>query len=268
VQPLAVAKAVRAPWVTLPRFSPHGPIVFFEARPLLLVASSLRLHAFGNASPTAQILIGLEGIAIVMAFLVLAWRMIEASDRETRLGRLTSARHLGLGGDIFFRILLFTLPISAAALVFYPLGQDAFYIVLGIDGITFLQITGVMPIWNSFLAAVIFMMMLNNEKRGGCSLVKAIGALVINILWIGPAIVIVAACLISLDFIQDPLQRWISLYVQTAETTAPFKNFVMLIYLFGFAVVRLWATVGILTFALRKFNERKRLREEVSRTLT
>ena len=256
------AKAVEAPWITLPRFSPYGPFIVFETLPLLLFASVLRFASFGNGWPTGPILMSAEAFAIVLAFIVATWRMIETTDHETRLGHLDLAKHFGLGGDIFFRLAALTLGVFIVA---FALGfrQFAHTVLIGIDGVTFHQGVGFIPIWSSFVAVLMFVMVLNNEKFGSCSIRKAFSRLGSELDWTGSAFAVLAVCLVSFDQVQSLVRYLVYLFAQTSEPQI-IKNCVLLFYLFAFAVTRLWLIVTVLSVALRKHNERARLRKNVA----
>lgn len=120
-----------------------------------------------------------------------------------------------------------------------------------------------LPIWNSAIAAILFMMMLNNERLGTCSIVRAFKTLAADFLWTGPAFVALAVCLISAGYIQSLVRYFVYLFWQTTEPLY-IKQFVWIFYMLVFAVARLWLCVAILTFALRRFNEWTRLREQAA----
>jgi hypothetical protein len=70
--------------------------------------------------------------------------------------------------------------------------------------------------------------------------------------WLLPAIVVVAAMQFGLNTVQGVARGAVYVFWQTSPSPQAVKNLVYFVFVFGFAAVRLWLTLAILTFALRE----------------
>jgi hypothetical protein len=248
-------EAVQPRQIELPQFS-YGPFILFEALPWLLIATVLRFVAFDKGSLIQVPFMILESFAIFLAFLLAARRMVEITDSQTRLGYLSFAKQLNLARDIVCRIFLLLFAVAFAAFV-VGAHKTAPYLLLGLDGIAFDQASRVGMIWSSALAAIVFLMVLNAEKSNPSTVTNALGELARRAVWMVPAIIAVALLQIGLNYIQSLVRGLIFLLVQTSASQE-IKNFVFFFFVFGFASIRLWATLAILALALRESYRRSK----------
>jgi hypothetical protein len=98
---------------------------------------------------------------------------------------------------------------------------------------------------------MVFLMLIDAEANGKPSLPRAMRALVQHWRCVLPAIALVAMMQIVLSFVQGQARYLVWLTWQHAGPTLVMK-FVYFGFVFGFATIRLWVTLAILTFALRE----------------
>ena len=70
--------------------------------------------------------------------------------------------------------------------------------------------------------------------------------------WLVPAILAAAALQFGLSFVQGEVRLPLLIWWKTAVEPQAVKNLVYVFFIFCFAAIRLWATLAVLTFALRK----------------
>jgi hypothetical protein len=241
----------------LPRFS-YGPFILFESLPWLLVATTLRFVSFDKQLPFQVLSSILESFAIFLAFLVAARRVLEITDIKTRLEFLSFAKQFNLAQLVVGRI--FVLLFAVCAVVFV-LGayETAPFLLLGLDGIAFDQVTRAGMVWSSVLAAIIFLMVKNIEESKSSTIVNALKELARRALWMVPAIIVVAIVQFGLNYIQGLVRGLVYMYGQTSASQHA-KNFVFFVFVFAFASGRLWLTLAILGLGLRESYRRGRSR--------
>ncbi len=243
------AEAIERTQFEMPRFS-YGPFILFESLPWLLVATSLRFVSFGRPMPIQVVSLILESFAVFFAFLLAARRAMEMTDIKTKLEFLSFAKQFNFARHVVGRVFLL---LFAAAAVVFILGahETAPYLLLGFDGIAFDQATLVGMIWSSVLASIVFLMVRNIEDRVPPTIVHALRELARRSLWMVPAIAVVALLLFGLSAVQGWVRQLVYLYGQT--TASPHaKNFVLFVFVFGFASVRMWLTLAVLALGLRE----------------
>ena len=224
---------------------------FLEAVPWLMLASAMRFYAFGAGGLAALIATAISNLAVFLAFLLAARRMIEWTGGATRLGHIDIRDQLALGQKILNRVLLLLIGMVALA---FALGfkTTALYFLLGFDGIAFDQASKTGMVWSAFLAAMVYLMLIAAEQSGAPSLAGAIREFLARWRWMLPAIGLVALAHIALSFAQGHARYLLFLAWQQPFAPMPVMNIVYFTFVFGFASIRLWATLAILTFALRE----------------
>ena len=248
--PVAAAKSQPQSFkISLPNVS-YGPFRLLEAVPWLMFASALRFASYGK-SLLMVISFVLEAIALFLAFLLAARRMIEFTDGHTGLGKLTFAEQMRLAR----RVLLYVGALLFGAMVLVYLAgahQVAPSMLLGFDGIAFDQFSKAGMVWSSMLAAIVFLMVVRVGADEPVSLLDALKELQARANWLLPAIVVVAAMLFGMTAIQGMARTAVFLFWQTSAAPQSIKNIVYFVFVFGFAALRLWLVLAILTFALRQ----------------
>jgi hypothetical protein len=238
--------------IELPNVS-YGPFRLFEAVPWLMLASAIRFVSYGNGG---KVVVGLvfSAFALFLAYLLAARRMIEFADGRTELGKLTFRQQLSMAR----RILSYGLVLSLiAGLALIPFGAHKLspHLLMGIDGIAFDQFSKTGMVWSSILAAIMLLLVVKADVRGKFSIRElwdTLQELVARSSCLFPAIVAVAAMQFGLSAIQGVARGWVYVFWQTSEVPQNVKNLVYFAFVFGFATLRLWLTLAILTFALRE----------------
>ena len=246
--PKAVALAA-AP-VHVPTLS-YGPFRLMEAAPWLMLASAMRIIAVVVHGLVGLLAAVCSDIAIFLAFLLAARRMIELADGRTALGRLSFTEQLILARRVLVPVILMMLAV-AMALAVLGARWTALQLLYGVDGIAFDQYSAVGMSWSAFLAAVILLMVLRAEAGGDATLPAALKELWQRAACMGPAIVAVAAADIGLSVVQGMVRAVVYAFWHVPGSPQLMRTLVFVLFVFGFASLRLWVTLAILTFGLRE----------------
>lgn len=235
---------------SLPRIS-FGPFRFIEALPWLVLAAAMRVIAFGNPILAIPALV-MANIAVLHAFLVVAQRSIELADGETRLGELDPAQQFALSKSILGRIALLMFA-AAAALLAAGYASLAPYMMDGIDGMAFDQWTDAGKFWSAAIAALILLMLVDAERNGGrIRLFRAAGEFAGRGLWMVPTVIILGVVYLGLGIGQGWVRNAIWNFWQVSSLHQLLKNLIFFVFIFSFAMLRLWVTLLILTFGLKQ----------------
>jgi hypothetical protein len=242
--------------IALPRQRPlpqvsFWPIRFLEALPWLVLAAAMRVIVFGGG-PMAFPAIIVATIAVLHAFLVVTQRSIELTHGQTNLGELDFGEQSRLSLAILWRIgllmVVITLAISMAG--YRSLAST---MMLGIDGMAFDQLTEVGKFWSASIAALILLIIVNAERdRGQVNFVKAVGELARRARWAGAAIMVLGLVYLGLGFGQGLVRSAIWYFWQTSSSSQFVKNLIYFVFIFSFAMLRLWVTLLILTYGLKQ----------------
>jgi hypothetical protein len=237
-----------------PRTSPQvsfGPFRFLETLPWLVLAAAMRVVAFGGG-PIALPAILIASIAVLHAFLVMAQRSIELNDGQTSLGELDFAEQSRLTRTILWQIgrLMFM-----AALVTYAVGFKSFapYVLGGIDGIAFDLVSEFGKFWSALIAALILMMIVDAERNSGAvNLLRGMREFLQRGAWYFAAVLFLGVAYLGLSFGQGLVRSLIWNFWQTSAVSQSMKNLLYFVFIFGFAMLRLWMGLAILTYGLKQ----------------
>lgn len=238
----------------------YGPFRLMEAVPWLMFASAMRIVAVTGGIITLLALV-CSTIAIFLAFLLAARRMIELTDGETGLGRLNFQEQMKLAQKVLGPVVILML------VVCFALGTagarlPAMIALNGVDGIAFDQHGFAGMGWSAFLAAVMLVMILRAESTGGTTIFDAFRELWLRSMCMVPAIVAVTAAHIALSVVQGMARIGVYQFWHTVGPPQFLRTVVFVVFVFGFASVRLWVTLAILTFALRESYRRGHVSSE------
>lgn len=227
----------------------YGPFRQIGALPWLMVAATMRVIAFfGGLIALPAIIIA--DIALLLAFVIVTWRMIEVSEGRTSLGALGFSEQTGMVRSVLPRVFGLLVAATVAAATF-RLGQPG-ELMLGFDGIAFDQRTDPGRLWSAFLAALVLLMILQVDDAVKPKLSTALRQFWRRAAWLVPGVLAVAAT----SFLLHPVQSWFRLLIRDvwlAEGVATsLKVLLSFSYVVIFATIRLWLTVAILVFALRQ----------------
>lgn len=228
-----------------------GPLRFVEALPWLILAAALRVFAFG-AGPIAIVAIALANIAILQAFILVAQRSIELAHGQTNLESLQVTEQLRISRAILGRMALLMIA-GAAALSLAGGTSFAPVLLLGVDGMAFDQSSTIGKFWSATTAALVLLMVVGaDENQGKVCFGAAVGEFLQRWVWLGASILCLGAIYVGLSFGQGMVRNAIWTYWQTSSHSQFVKNLVFFVFIFSFAMLRLWITLLILTFGLKQ----------------
>jgi hypothetical protein len=235
---------------SLPQVS-FGPFRFLEALPWLVMAAAMRVIAFGGGAVAFPAIV-VAAVAVLHAFLVVAQRSIELNDGQTGIGELDFAEQFRLSRAVLWRIALL---MFAVACVLLATGYTSFapHVMDGLDGMAFDQWTDIGKFWSAFIAALILLMIVDAERHHGeVSFVRALGELARRGPWIGAAVLALGAVYFGLGLGQGWVRSAIWNFWQVSSASQFIKNLIYFVFIFSFAMLRLWITLLILTFGLKQ----------------
>jgi hypothetical protein len=228
-----------------------GPFRFFEAMPWLVLAASMRVIAFNNPYIAIPAIV-LASIAVLHAFLVVTQRSIELAQGQTNLGALAFAEQSRLTRAILWRIGLVMLVASLAVLA---AGNASFApnMMNGLDGMAFDQSTGIGKFWSAAIAALTLLMIVGAERNKGQVLFwEAAAEFARRSLWLVPAVIALGILYLGLGVGQGLIRNALWHFYQTSTMHPLIKNLIFFVFIFGFAMLRLWVTLLVLTWGLKQ----------------
>jgi hypothetical protein len=244
---IALRKQLQRP---LPQVS-FGPFRFLEALPWLVLPAAMRVIAFGGGAVAFPAIV-VTSIAVLHAFLVVAQRSIELNDGQTNLGELDFAEQFRLSRAVLWRIALL---MFAAGCTLLAAGYTSFApnMMDGLDGMAFDQWTDAGKFWSATIAALILLMIVDAERnRGRVSFFRAIGEFARRSLWIGAAVMVLGVVYLGLGLGQGWVRSAIWNFWQVSSSSQFIKNLIYFVFIFSFAMLRLWVTLLILTYGLKQ----------------
>jgi hypothetical protein len=227
-----------------------GPLRLLPALPWLILAAAMRVIAFtgGPAALPAQIV---AATAVLVAFLVTAQRCIETSGGATGLGELSLTEQLKLSLSVLWRIGLLLIAASLA-LTFTPYAKLGPHLMSGLDGIAFDQFTDLGRFWSGVIAVLVLLMVVGAERKDGrVAFFPAVAEFARRGLWLGTAVLVLGVVAILLSFGQEFVRGIIWTFWQTSSASQFIKNLVYFVFIFSFAMLRLWITLSIVSFGLK-----------------
>ncbi|WP_246799608.1 hypothetical protein [Bradyrhizobium sp. CCBAU 51753] len=229
-----------------------GPFRPFPALPWLIMAAALRIVAYGKGAGLALPAIVLADVSVLLAFFATARRSIQAAGGQSSLGDLSLAEQIRLSLSILWRV---TLVMAAATLAAAGLGFTTFApnLMAGLDGMAFDQFTDAGRYWSAAIAALVLMIIVHAEANAGrVELFAAVRALAQHAFWLAIAVLALGTVNIALGLGQGLVRNAIWQFWQTSPVSEPVKSVVYFTFIFSFAMLRLWITLSILTFGLKR----------------
>ena len=228
-----------------------GPFRPLPALPWLVMATAIRIVAYGKPGLILPAMV-LAGACVLLAFFATARDSIQASGGRSSLGELTLGEQTRLSLSIWWRI---TLVMAVATIGTAAIGFTSFApnLMAGIDGMAFDQFTHLGRFWSAAIAALVLLIIVNAESNGGrVALFAAAKDFGRHALWLGAAVLVLGTVNIALGYGQELVRNAIWQFWQTSTTSQPFKSVIYVVFIFGFAMLRLWITLTILTFGLKQ----------------
>ena len=228
-----------------------GPFRLLQALPWLVMAAAMRVIAFGGGAVALPAIV-VADLAVLQAFLATATRSIEAEGGQTGLGDLDYLEQFQLMRVVLWRIAGLMIAV-AMALLLAGFTKTAPHMLNGIDGMAFDQHTAVGKFWSAFVAAVILLILVGAEQNNGkVALFAALREFGRRWYWLGGAVVVLGIAYLGLGLVQGFVRSAIWNFWQTSEASQFMKNLIYFVFIFGFAMLRLWMTLFILTFGLKQ----------------
>jgi hypothetical protein len=228
-----------------------GPFRFLEAVPWLVLAASMRVIAF-NSPFIAIPAIVLASIAILHAFLVVTQRSVELAHGQTSLSALDFTEQFRLTRAILWRLglLMIGASVAAAAAGYTSLAP---HMMTGLDGMAFDQFTAIGKFWSAAVAALTLLMIVGAERNEGkVRFCEAAAEFARRGLWLGAAVIALGIILLGLGLGQGLIRNALWHFYQTAPYSPLIKNLTYFVFIFGFATLRLWVTLLVLTWGLKQ----------------
>ena len=227
-----------------------GPYLLLGTVPWLLLATATRMHGRHTEGGLGLLVLLIAQFALFIAFLVASNRMIRLFGGSTALDRLSFNEQFALGRGIIWRLLGLFLAANLLA-VWAGMGKlTAAFLWFGFDGIAFDWHRNILLLWSPLVAVIAYLMVV--EKGAGRE--PGFGSVLRQMRdrwrYLLPAMLAIMA----LQIVSNTIQHFAGfimepLYVQLTLSVP--KNLMYLGFFFCFAYIRLWATVAILTYALR-----------------
>jgi len=235
--------------LTLPSVS-YGPFRQIGAVPWLLLAAFMRVVAFGGGAMALPAIV-IADVALLLAFVIVTWRMVLMSHGRTGLRELKFPQQLKMARSvllpIFGLLIAATIVAGGSGLVERP--SEFMY---GFDGVAFDQRTNQGRLWSAFVAALVLLMVLQVDEASKPSLFRAARQFWRHAAWLVPAVCLVA----TVSMLLHPVQGWFRMLISQIWFGEGAPRDVKLLLFFSyvviFATIRLWLTVAILIFALRQ----------------
>ena len=228
-----------------------GPFRLLSALPWLVLAAAMRVIAFGGGAVALPAII-VANLAVLQAFLATATRSIEAEGGQTGFGHLDFTEQFQLMRVVLWRIVGLMLAATAAlaAAGFTGMAPDMLY---GIDGMAFDQHSVTGKFWSAFIAALVLLILIGAERnRGRVGLFAALREFARRWYWLGGAVLVLAIAYLGLSVVQGWVRSAIWNFWQTSEASQFIKNLIYFVFIFGFAMLRLWMSLAILTYGLKQ----------------
>lgn len=227
-----------------------GPFRLLDALPWLILAAAMRVIAFGGGAVALPAIV-ISDISVLLAFFATAQQSIEAAGGQSALGTLTLGEQFKLSFSILWRIMLVMIAatLSAAAAGY----ESSYHLLAGLDGMAFDQFTHPGRFWSAWIAAIVLLMIVRAERNGGrVALFAAIGEFARRGLWLGAAVIVLSVVNVALAYGQEAVRTAIWNFWQTSSATQFTKNLVYFVFIFSFAMLRLWITLRVLTLGLKQ----------------
>jgi hypothetical protein len=228
-----------------------GPFRFFEAMPWLVLAASMRVIAFNNpviAIPATVF----ASIAVLHAFLLVTQRSIELAQGQTGLGALDFTEQSRLTRAILWRVGLLMLVASVAVLA-AGCKSAAPHMMGGLDGMAFDQFTDIGKFWSAVVAALTLLMVVGAERnKGKVRFWQAAAEFARRGLWVGSAVIALGVIYLGLGLGQGMIRNALWQFYQASPAHELIKNLIFFVFIFSFALLRLWVTLLVLTWGLKQ----------------
>lgn len=229
----------------------YGPYLLIEAMPWLFLAMTLRTISFAFPPAINVLLYYGAQFILLLAFLVASQRMIEIAGGVSQLGKLSMTEQLRLSRAVVWRMIAIGLLVAVAAKAAGMPPENAARFVQGFDGIAFNRYFDLLLIWSPLTAIFAFLMLVEKGLGRPATLRGSAREFAIRWPYLLSAALIAMPCILLLNGLQSLIGPPISEFV-TSFLPERLRLLAVITVLFAFAFVRLWLTVALLTYALRR----------------
>src|SRR4029453_2973732 len=194
----------------------------------------------------------LASVAVLHAFLVVTQRSIELAQGQTSLGALDFTEQSRLTRAILWRIGLLML---AATIAMLAAGYTSFapHLMAGLDGMAFDQFTDIGKFWSAAIATLTLLMVVGAERnKGRVQFWQAAAEFARRGLWVGAAVIALGVIYLGLGLGQGLVRNALWQFYQTSPYPEIIKSLIFFVFIFSFALLRLWVTLLVLTFGLKQ----------------
>lgn len=229
-----------------------GPFLLLHSLPWLILAAAMRVLAAtgGGRAIIAEVIVA--SLAVLQAYLATAQRAIEAAGGDSQLGQFDLTAQYRLSRAIFWR-LAFVMIVAAILLALAGFSAIAPYALGGIDGMAFDQVTTFSKFWSAALAGLVLLILVHaGQTDGEVALFASLGEFARRWFWLGGAVVGLGIAYLGLGVVQGIVRGAIWNFWQLSSASQFIKNLVYFVLIFGFAMLRIWMTLLILTFGLKQ----------------
>lgn len=190
-------------------------------------------------------------VILLLAFLVASQRMIEIAGGVSHLGKLSMTEQLRLSRAVVWRMIAIGLLVAVAAKAAGMPPDNAARFVQGFDGIAFNRYFDLLLIWSPLTAIFAFLMLVEKGLGRAATLRGSAREFAIRWPYLLSAALIIMPCILLLNGLQSLIGPPISDFV-TSFLPERLRVLAVITFLFAFAFARLWLTVALLTYALRR----------------
>ncbi len=199
----------------------------------------------------AFLAIVIANVSLLLAFVIVTWKMITMTHGQTSLATRGLVEQLTMTRRVLvpiFGLLVVATGLAAMSRLLAAPGQ----LMMGFDGIAFDQSSQVGRLWSAIVAAIVLLMVLQVDQHEKPSLFRAMREFLRRAVWLVPGVLLVAA----LSILLHPVQSWFRSMIMDlwfkADAPQGIKIALFFSYVVIFATIRLWLTVAVLVFALRR----------------
>jgi len=236
---------------TVPQRS-FGPFLLLQALPWLILAAAMRVLAATGSGPPVVFEIIVASLAVLQAFLATAQHAIDIAGGDSRLGEFDAVQQYRLSRAVLWRLALMMVA-AAVVLALAGFADVVPYVLGGIDGMAFDHLSTPGKFWSAAVAALVLLILVHaGQNNGKVALFAAMGELARRWFWLGLAAAALGIAYLGLGFIQGFVRGAIWNFWQISDASQFIKNLVYFVFIFGFAMLRLWMTLLILTFGLKQ----------------
>ena len=127
------------------------------------------------------------------------------------------------------------------------------HMMSGLDGMAFDQFTDIGKFWSAAVAALTLLMIVGAERNDGqVSFREAVVEFTRRGLWVGAAVIALGIIYLGLSLGQGLIRNALWQFYQTSAAHSLIKNLIFCVFIFSFALLRLWVTLLVLTLGLKQ----------------